>query len=107
MPTAALSAIRQSRQNQRDQQADVFTGQAHLAVRMYEDVQASYDKQSPISDRARATCRIAYGMAQSGRYAAALRLLEELASSIQGVLKLEQRVTGFTMLVQLTRSLRR
>jgi len=85
----------------------MLAGQAHLAVRLYEDVQASYDKQSPISDRARATCRIAYGAAQSGRYAESLRLLDDLASSLKGVLKLEQRVTAFTMLVQLTRSLRR
>ncbi|KAK5114243.1 hypothetical protein LTR85_010308 [Meristemomyces frigidus] len=82
-------------------------GQAHLAVRMYEDVEATYGKQSPISDRVRAVCRLAYGAAQSGQYADSLRMLDEVASSAMGVLKLEQRITGFTFLVQLTRSLRR
>ncbi|KAK4540630.1 hypothetical protein LTR36_009061 [Oleoguttula mirabilis] len=81
-------------------------GQAHLAVRMYEDVDATHGKQSPITDRVRASCRLAYGAAQAGQYAASLRMLGDLASSARGVLKLEQRITGFTFLAQLTRSLR-
>lgn len=74
---------------------------------MYEDVEATFGKQAPTSDRVRAVCRLAYGAAQAGQYAKSLRMLDELATSTRGLLKLEQRITGFTLLAQLTMSLRR
>lgn len=80
-------------------------GQAHLSARMYKDVGVTYGDQCPMSDRVRAVSRVAYAVAQSGQYAASLRSLEALASDVQGVIKSEQRVAGFTTLVQLTRSL--
>nr|QEJ80696.1 putative anaphase-promoting complex subunit 5 protein [Teratosphaeria zuluensis] len=59
-------------------------GQASLTNRIYEGLAANADILSPITDRVRATCVLA-----------------------NGVLKLQQRVTGFTLLVQCLRSLRR
>ena len=72
---------------------------------MYEEVSVLHGNQSPISDRVRATCRMAYNKAQSGRYGEAEQMLEQAALSVQGILKLEQRVQGFAILVQMTRSL--
>ncbi|RMY53982.1 hypothetical protein D0865_04965 [Hortaea werneckii] len=80
-------------------------GFSPLAGRMYEEVSVLHGNQSPITDRVRATCRIAYGNAQSGRYSEAEQMLEQAALSVQGILKLEQRVQGFAILVQMTRSL--
>ncbi|KAK5136177.1 hypothetical protein LTR08_004014 [Meristemomyces frigidus] len=82
-------------------------GQAHIATRLYEDVEATYGKQAPISDQVRAACRLAYGAAQNGQCAASLRVLDALASKAKGVLKLEQRITGYTLLTQLSQSLHR
>ncbi|KAI6852525.1 hypothetical protein KC364_g105 [Hortaea werneckii] len=80
-------------------------GFSPLAGRMYEEVSVLHGNQSPISDRVRATCRMAYNKAQSGRYGEAERMLEQAALSVQGILKLEQRVQSFAILVQMTRSL--
>ncbi|KAI7126873.1 hypothetical protein KC352_g31927 [Hortaea werneckii] len=80
-------------------------GFSPLAGRMYEEVSVLHGNQSPISDRVRATCRMAYNKAQSGRYGEAEQMLEQAALSVQGILKLEQRVQGFAILVQMTRSL--
>ncbi|RMY67274.1 hypothetical protein D0863_07903 [Hortaea werneckii] len=82
-------------------------GFSPLAGRMYEEVSVLHGNQSPISDRVRAICRKAYGKAQSGRYSEAEQMLEQAALSVQGILKLEQRVQGFAILVQMTRSLSR
>lgn len=48
---------------------------------------------------------MAYNKAQCGRYGEAEQMLEQAALSAQGILKLEQRVQGFAILVQMTRSL--
>nr|QIA97806.1 putative anaphase-promoting complex subunit 5 protein [Teratosphaeria destructans] len=82
-------------------------GQASLTNRMYELIAANTDTLSPITDRVRASCRLAYGLAQVGQYAAALKLLGEMSVLADGVLKLQQRVMGFTLLVHFARSLRR
>lgn len=73
---------------------------------MYEEVDALHGETAPISDRARSACRTAYRDAQAGRYDETLRSLENVAAATQGVLKLEQRVRGFAMLVQMAKSLR-
>ncbi|KAI7351280.1 hypothetical protein KC320_g5017 [Hortaea werneckii] len=80
-------------------------GFSPLAGRMYEEVSVLHRNQSPISDRVRAICRMAYNKAQCGRYGEAEQMLEQAALSAQGILKLEQRVQGFAILVQMTRSL--
>ncbi|KAI7496783.1 hypothetical protein KC367_g6434 [Hortaea werneckii] len=80
-------------------------GFSSLAGRMYEEVSVLHGNQSPISDRVRAICRMAYNKAQSGRYGEAEAMLEQAALKVQGILKLEQRVQGFAILVQMTRSL--
>nr|QEJ80707.1 putative anaphase-promoting complex subunit 5 protein [Teratosphaeria gauchensis] len=82
-------------------------GQASLTNRIYEGLAANADHLSPITDRVRATCRLAHGLAQVGQYVAALKLLDDISLLANGVLKLQQRVTGFTLLVQCLRSLRR
>ncbi|KAI7052597.1 hypothetical protein KC366_g67 [Hortaea werneckii] len=80
-------------------------GFSSLAGRMYEEVGVLHGIQSPISDRVRAICRMAYNKAQSGRYGEPEAMLEQAALKVQGILKLEQRVQGFAILVQMTRSL--
>ncbi|KAK3662139.1 APC5 protein [Elasticomyces elasticus] len=81
-------------------------GQGHLASRAHDIVKFVHGDQAPFSDRTRSLCRTAYGVAQSGRCSVALDMLQEFLPVIRGVLKLEQRVTGFIGLLQLMKSLR-
>ncbi|KAK4892920.1 APC5 protein [Elasticomyces elasticus] len=81
-------------------------GQGHLASRAHDIVKFVYSDQAPLSDRTRSLCRTAYGVAQSGRCSVGLDMLQEFLPVVRGVLKLEQRVTGFIGLLQLMKSLR-
>ena len=83
------------------------TGQAHLATRTVESAKHLGSNDSPMSDQARAVCRVAYELAQDGKYDTSLRMLQDQMPLFQGILKLEHRVTGFVGLVQLHRSLHR
>ncbi|KAK5740112.1 APC5 protein [Elasticomyces elasticus] len=81
-------------------------GQGHLASRAHDIVKFVHADQAPLSDRTRSLCRTAYGVAQSGRCSVGLDMLQEFLPVVRGVLKLEQRVTGFIGLLQLMKSLR-
>ncbi|KAK5679276.1 APC5 protein [Elasticomyces elasticus] len=81
-------------------------GQGHLASRAHDIVKFVHGDQAPLSDRTRSLCRTAYGVAQSGRCSVGLDMLQEFLPVVRGVLKLEQRVTGFIGLLQLMKSLR-
>ncbi|KAK0253678.1 APC5 protein [Friedmanniomyces endolithicus] len=81
--------------------------QSQLAARAHDTIQIVYDDQAPLSDRTRSLCRTAYGIAQSGRCSAGLDMLRDFLPCVNGVLKLEQRVTGFINLLQLMGSLRK
>ncbi|KAK0294187.1 APC5 protein [Friedmanniomyces endolithicus] len=80
--------------------------QSQLAARAHDTIQIVYGDQAPLSDRTRSLCRTAYGIAQSGRCSAGLDMLRAYLPCVNGVLKLEQRVTGFMNLLQLMGSLR-
>ncbi|KAK0303359.1 APC5 protein [Friedmanniomyces endolithicus] len=80
--------------------------QSQLAARAHDTIQIVYGDQAPLSDRTRSLCRTAYGIAQSGRCSAGLDMLRAYLPCVNGVLKLEQRVTGFMNLSQLMGSLR-
>jgi len=81
--------------------------QSHLSARAHETVKVVYDGQAPLSDLTRSLCRTAYSTAQNGKCSVGLDMLRDALPRSQGVLKLEQRITGFVGLLQLMRSLRR
>ncbi|KAK4609122.1 Anaphase-promoting complex subunit 5 [Fulvia fulva] len=82
-------------------------GQAHLARYNYELTQTIHLAYCPLNDRVRAVCRLALTQAQSGAYIKASDMLNGLAPSLRGVLKLDQRLKVFTMILQLKRQLHR
>ncbi|EME38918.1 hypothetical protein DOTSEDRAFT_75580 [Dothistroma septosporum NZE10] len=82
-------------------------GSAHLGRCMYELVQTVHLAHCPLNDNVRAVCRLALTQAQTGSYSRASKMLDELAPSLRGVLKLDQRVKLFAMILQLKRQLHR
>ncbi|KAK3072740.1 APC5 protein [Teratosphaeriaceae sp. CCFEE 6253] len=80
---------------------------SHLAARAHDTVEIVHAGQAPLSDLTRSLCRKAYSVAQGGRCSVALDMLRDALPGLYGVLKLEQKVTGFIKLLQLMRSLRR
>lgn len=81
--------------------------QSHLASRAHDAITKVHGDHAPLSDRTRSLCRTAYSIAQSGRCSAGLNMLRDFLPQVQGVVKLEQRVTGFIGLLQLMESLRK
>lgn len=86
---------------------DCNVGQAQLATRSYELATAVHDNHCSLNDRVRSTCRLALACTLSGYYAKAVTMLDDLAPTIKGVLKLEQRIQAFATIIQLRRQLHR
>jgi hypothetical protein len=81
-------------------------GQSHLASKALNRICSSEDKSVPVSDRVHAICRLAYDEAQMGHYKSAFDMLSKARSQDKSLVKLEQRVEAFTVLVTLLQSLR-
>lgn len=82
-------------------------GQSALSQQIYSSINTLHKPHCPINDRVRSTCRVAYNLAQSGSYTPALSPLDSTTDSAKGVLKLQQRLQAFKLLIHLLRSLRR
>lgn len=82
-------------------------GQSHTASRHYSSIETVLKQECSLGDRTRASCRLAFSMAQHGSYAAAQETLASLHAQIQGTLKLEQRVSAFARLIALLKAIRK
>jgi len=85
----------------------LLAGLATLAKRRYESINSVYKDLCPLAESIRSICRLAYGLAHEGRYQASLQLLRSAMKHGRGILKIEQRVTGFIALIYLIKSLHR
>ena len=78
-----------------------------MATRYYEPTPTSTSEHSSLPDRVRTQCRFAFSLAKNGSYVLARQILCALRTEVIGVLKLEQRVEAFGLLVALLQSIRR
>lgn len=86
----------------------VNEGQSRLGYRICESVAMLPASHVPLSDYVRAVCRLSHMLAQMGHYDSAKRILEEMEPrGIKGVVKLEERISAFTALVDLKRLIHR
>ncbi|PPJ57435.1 hypothetical protein CBER1_04379 [Cercospora berteroae] len=82
-------------------------GQSHLGNRQYELGNTVHEPHCPVNDRVRSTCRSALLKAHQGHYSEALEQLNSISSTVRGILKAETRLTTFSALIHLRRSIHR
>lgn len=82
-------------------------GQSLLSDQVYSSVKTLHTKHSPLNDRVRSSCRVAYNLAQTGQYEASMQSLTALEGDTKGVLRLQQRAQAFKALVQLKKNIRK
>ena len=80
---------------------------ASLALCAYESVSVVHIDHAPLNDHVKAACRLAHAHALSGRHRAATDVLGSANSLVKGILKLEQKVQMFQMLIRVRFELQR
>jgi len=84
---------------------DDDAGQSSLGARMYESVSLVHSGHCPLPEGVRTACRIAHDLAAGGNFDKAMEMLRTAKDELSGgVLKLEQRVMIFEMLILLKKS---
>lgn len=91
--------------NVRRDELIALLGQVALSSQAYESIETVHNLHCPLPESVRASCRLAHDLACAGKFDHAVQTLSAIKNgAAKGILKLEQRVLMFEMLVLLRKS---